>query len=110
MNKKIFKQRAVFTDNKHHYIHFGIHPLLASMYGCEEKDIVELKMVISDDQTLPDDNKVDSNPDYWGWFDNEKMDFTLIYPKHFLLNMCFAYGIKACEEKNEGKALRLEII
>ena len=39
-----------------------------------------------------------------------KDDFIMIYAQRFLLDMCFPYGIKATEEKGQGKAYRLEIV
>lgn len=84
--------------------------MTASLYGDKAEDIVELKMVISKDQTKPilNDNSLDV--DYWGWFDNKKQDIDLVFPKRFLLNMCFPYGMDIEEQHNVGKAYRLEII
>jgi hypothetical protein len=102
-----YKQNAVLNGD--HYHHFGIQPSLANLYGDKPEDIVEVEIKISEDQTIPKhDNKL--NPDYWGWFDDDRQEFTMIYAKRFLLEMCFPNGIKPCEEKNQGKAYRLEII
>jgi hypothetical protein len=109
MKDKIFTTTAIFENN--HYKHFGICVLSASLYGDKEEDIVELKMKISYDQKLPDERlKKQLIADYWGWYDFEKEKMSLIFPQRFLLNMCFPYGMKACEDNNEGKAYRLEII
>lgn len=105
---KIYKKNAVFNDK--YYEHFGIHPSIASLYGDKPEDIVEVKFKISVDQTITKAKDDNMNPDYWGWFDNDDQDFTMIYAKRFLLEMCFPSGIKPCEEKNQGKAYRLEIL
>ncbi len=102
------KVNAIKGDNG--YKHFGIHQKSASLCGYKPEDIVELNMAISNNQIKPDPNDVNMVPDYWGWFDNEDKKFTLIYPKLFLLNMCFPYGIEIEENRNKGKAYRLEII
>jgi len=105
--KNIFNTTATF--NGKYYDNFGIHPTLASMWGKKSEDVINLKFKISQDQTLPiKDN--DMVVDYWGFYDFKKEDFTMIYPKRFLLQMCFAYGISAAEESGEGKAYRIEII
>ena len=69
-------------------------------------------MKISEDQSLPrsQDEKNNENPDYWGWYDYEKQDFIFIYPKRFILDMCFPYGIEREERSETGKAYRLELI
>lgn len=102
------KQRAIFEVD--HYKHFGIHPSIANMYGHKPEEIVELEMEVADDQTIPDSNGKYLEADYWGWFDNVDQDFCMIYPQRFLMAMCFPYGVKAAEEKNQGKAYRLKII
>jgi hypothetical protein len=102
----IYKRNATF--NGKYYDHFGIHPTLASLYGDKPEDIIEVSFKINEDQNISiDDN--DMNPDYWGWFDNDRQEFTMIYAKRFLLEMCFPNGIKICVDNNQGKAYRLEI-
>lgn len=94
------------------YKHFGVTKSMSSMYGVKEDEVLNVELSIADDQTVPpppqNDPKTDE-PDYWGWFDAEKKKFTNIYPKHFLLNMCFPYGMEAEEERGRGKAYRLNV-
>lgn len=105
--KKTYKSNAVLTNKC--YNHFGICPTLASMYGDKPEDIDVVEFKISENQVvIYNDNTMIA--DYWGWYDNEHKDFTMIYAKRFLLDMCFPYGIKASEDHNQGKAYRLEII
>jgi hypothetical protein len=101
-------KNAVF--NGKNYSHFGIHGSFASLYGpYEEKDIVVLKLFVHEDQSLPKKSKNPNKPDYWGYWDFERKSLTLVYPAYFLLDMCFPSGIKACEERNQGKAYRLKV-
>ena len=71
-----------------------------------------MEVSIAEDQTIPpapqNDPKV-NEPDYWGWWDAEDKKFTLIWPKHFLLEMCFPYGTKAEEERGKGKIYRVNV-
>lgn len=105
--EKTYKKTAVF--NKDHYRHFGIHKSTASLYGDNVKDIETLILGLSENQKVPS-HDTSSQADYWGWFDENKQDFTMIYPKYFLLDMCFPSGIKGSEEAGQGKAYRLEIL
>ena len=116
MKNKIIHKTAVF--NGKNFEHFGIRPITASVYGNKVSDIVEVELSIADNQDIPpspqDDPKI-NEPDYWGWWDNEKQDFTMIYAKRFLLDMCFPVGIEATEKHYkgktwEGKAYRLNVI
>jgi hypothetical protein len=102
----VIHQRAVW--NGKYYEHFGIRKEIAYMYGHKENDVSDVEMKVSADQRLPVSNDGDMNSDYWGWFDFERQEFTMIYAKRFLLDMCFAYGIEAAEQAKQGKAYRLE--
>lgn len=104
----IINTTAVLNGN--HYHHFGINRNFASIYGDKSEDVEDVKLKISDDQSLPKKNDNSMDTDYWGWYDYERQDFTMIYPKRFLLDICFAYGIKASEDHNQGKSYRLKII
>ena len=103
-----FKTTCVWAET--HYKSFGVHPNFAELYGVKESEIVEIELEIHEDQTPDSDNtgKV-MEADYWGWFDKDRQKFTLIWPKYFLLNMCFPSGIKGAEGANQGKAYRLKI-
>ena len=103
-----FKINAVFSVNGNCYHHFGIRKELASIYGDKPEDIRELLMKVSDDQVRQVD-EIHTKADYWGWYDNEKKIFTMIYPKRFLLEMCFP-NMQESEDRNQGKAYRLEIL
>ena len=91
--------------------HFGIHPVTASMYGYSIDDIVEVTMRISEDQSRTNKDSKSDIADYWGWYDLENDKWSMmLYPKYFLLNMCFPAGIVGTEDRGQGKAFRLEVI
>lgn len=100
------------VHNGSKYTHFNIKPFMASIYGAKPENIVKVELTVADDQTIPplpqDDPKVNVN-DYWGWWDFKDKAFTFVWSKRFLLEMCFTYGIKAAEEKNKGKAYRVNV-
>ena len=107
----VFETTATFNkqgiDGGYH--HFGIHPSIAFMYGNKSEDVVNLKFKISDNQIRNHEIDIKDN-DYWGFYSFKEANFTLIYPQHFLLDMCFPGGTKAEEDANVGKAYRIEII
>ena len=94
------------------YGHFGISELTASLYGDKVEDIVSVEVTVANNQEKPPAPQDDPNineADYWAWWDNEREKFTLIWPKYFLLNMCFTYGMKPEEERGRGKAYRVNV-
>lgn len=103
---EIFTKTCVKCEYSNYYIHFGINKKVASIYGNKSEDILEVKMCISENQSPPNKNE----QEYWGWYDFEKKEFTMIYPNYLLLFICFPYGIDIEERNNRGKAYRLEII
>lgn len=105
-----FTTTAVLDKSGKYYHHFHITELSASLYGDKPEDIVTVELKISDNQDKPEKNANVLNTDYWGWFDEPRQEFTMIYPQYFLLNMCFPYGIKAEEDRKYGKAYRLEVV
>lgn len=106
-----FSTTASFCKRTNKYKDFGIFPQFSNIYGVDKNDIKQLTLKISEEQSKDIDLFSDNiSPDYWGYYSFEKQKFILIYPKYFLLNMCFPYGIKALEERNDGKAYRLEIV
>lgn len=72
----------------------------------KSEDVLEVKMCISENQSAPDWNA----QEYWGWYDFELKEFSLIFPNYKLLFVCFPYGIKSAEDCGKGKAYRLEIV
>ncbi len=112
MKNKKFKINATYFDGSKnpHYHHFGINEMSAFLYGNKPEDIFELEMKVSENQERPDKNENKMETDYWAWFDTNKEQPSHLYPKLFLLNMIFPYGIKTSEEHGDGKAYRVELI
>jgi len=65
---------------------------------CEPKVIYKVQLTISNEGT------------YWGWYDNEKQDITLVYYAEGLLDMCFPYGAKAEIDRGNGEIVRLKVV
>ena len=83
--------------------HFGIRSQIASMYGRSAEDIVEVKMIVSEDQSITRKKEGDDfEADYWGAVIDGR--FAFIYPGRDLLSMCFPYGL------NKDTSFRLEIV
>ncbi len=92
--------------------HFGINKVTATMYGNQPDDIITVELTVAEDQTIPPQPQNDPNikdNDYWAWWEFEENNYTLVWHKRFLLNMCFPYGIQLTEEKNKGKAYRVNV-
>lgn len=109
--KNVYKHTAIF--NGKNFEHFGIHSLNALLYGHKAEDILRVELIIAEDQTIPPPPQNDKDvlkPDYWGWLDSTINEFTMVYPKRFLLEICFPAGLKATEEKGRGKAYRLNVL
>ncbi len=94
------------------YKSFGINKINACLYGEKMENVVDVELSIAEDQTLPpapqNDPKI-NEADYWAWYETEKEAPSLIWGKYFLLNMCFANGIKAAEGAGQGKAYRVNV-
>jgi hypothetical protein len=98
----IFFCKAEFRNGN--YYHLGICPEHTRAYGVDEKDIVDLKCEIIDDDVevnnLYKDKKYDpKSVDYFGFikYDEEDKywDISMIYPCLTLYHMCFPYGADA---------------
>lgn len=102
------KNTAVF--NGRYFEHFRIHPTTVTVFGRKVEDIVSVEITVAENQDLPPDNdNCDLKPDYWAWWDNETQDFSLIYAKRVLLQICMPYGIEAAENTGQGKAYRVNV-
>lgn len=89
-----------------HYINMGITEKSAFLYGCNISQIENITFEVSDDQSPANTELME----YWGWFDNEKQDWSFIFPNYWQLYMCFPYGLPKHEEYGDGKAYRLNLI
>jgi len=110
LNKNDDTQTLPAIWNGKNWCHFNIHPKTCCLYGDKPEDIVQVTFRIANDQhTTP--TSIGDVPDYWGWLDTDTQEFdSLIYPRWFLLDMCFPYGITKTEEAGKGRAYRLEML
>ena len=47
---------------------------------------------------------------YWGWWDNERQQYEMIFARKILFEMCFTYGYQVEERRSKGKAVNLMIV
>ena len=106
--ERVFTKNAVF--NGKFYTHFDIHIVTASMYGNKTEEIVQVDITIATNQSIPKSNEKITQPDYLGFYDFVRQDFTMIYHQRFLLDMCFPAGIITSEEFGNGKSYRLNVV
>lgn len=99
---------AIF--NGKNFEHFGIHQKTCSLYGKNSSEFVRVEISVATNQDKPEvDNNRSPEADYWAWWDNERQHFAHVYAKHFLLGMCFIYGIEVEEKAGKGKAYRVNV-
>ena len=103
---EIFIKTCTKSKYGNYYTHFGIDKKFVNIWGNKLEDILEVKMCISENQSLPNINE----QEYWGWYDFERKEFTIIYSNYKQFSVCFPYGIKVEEDSNKGKAYRLKIV
>jgi hypothetical protein len=68
-----------------------------SMCGIKKVDIVKL--------TVTEDPK----GEYWGWYEEEDNDISMIWKSLSALKMCFTYGLEEAEAKGKGRRIQLKI-
>lgn len=95
---------AALSENRY-YKDFSICEGLRGIYGYYGS-IVTCYMVLHDDQTRPD--KYPGYVQYWGWYSYTTGKISMIYPS--FIQLCCCLSIKHAEEKNEGRAVRLDIL
>ena len=93
-------------SNRGHYENIGITNISCILYGYDKSQIEHITFEVSEDQSEAKPQTME----YWGWFDNEKQDWTFIFPNYWQLYMCFPYGLPKHEEAGDGKAYRLNLI
>ena len=98
--------RTGVKSNRGYYENIGINEKSAFLYGCDKSQIENITFEVSQDQS----EAKPETQEYWGWFDNEKQDWTFIYPNYWQLYMCFPYGLPKHEKHGDGKAYRLNLI
>lgn len=46
---------------------------------------------------------------HWGWMETGSTEPEMIYPRKFLLSMCFHYGVQAEVDAGRGRVVRLAV-
>ena len=82
------------------YAHFYSKPALVRFCGADKGDVVEV---------IVRELKEGEESDYWGWWNNEKEKFEMVYASKVQSDICFTYGAQAEEEKGEGKQMNVFI-
>lgn len=103
-----FTTTAIF---KEYFKHFNINPKAVSLYGVKVEDIVNVKVTMHEDQSIPafEEQKNNPNADYWAFVKSDDKGYNLIFHKRFILNVCFPYGIESSENAGHGKAYRVKV-
>ena len=81
------------------YAHFYPHPRLTA--SCVGKGARVLEAVVSEGE--------EQEGCYWAWWDSHDQRFMFVYPRRFLVGMCFPYGPEAEERKGGGRLLPVDV-
>jgi hypothetical protein len=101
-------------DENGNFHHFGIRKETSSLYGDSPESIKQVSLEIHENQDKPTKEEFKEMcktniPDYWGWRDAGKDEFSLIYQQRFLLDMCFPAGLDTTEKNGRGNQYRLKV-
>ena len=94
---------SVREDGSFHFIHIYGNPSIVSFCSSEKQPVYELTFEEHQNQDINAEPQ-----EYWGWQEDNTM--SMIYPKYFLLDMCFPAGIKHTQETGQGRAVKLNLI
>jgi hypothetical protein len=81
------------------YAHFYPHPGLTA--SCVGKEARVLEAVVSEGE--------EQEGCYWAWWDSHGQRFMFVYPRRFLVEMCFPYGPRVEEQKDRGRLLPVDV-
>jgi len=99
MNTIFYGLKHKCPDGVERFFHIFPHPKLALM--CGSGPVYELELRETEKGEVSD---------YWGWYDNEKNDYSMIYPNKTPFKMCFPYGYEAEEKAGKGRAVNLVVV
>jgi len=78
----------------------NIFPSKIQTRMCTRDQIIEVD--VTEDTNANEDS-------YFGWLDNDG-SISMIFPKLFLLNMCFSWGAEAEQKSGSGKVIRVNVV
>ena len=83
--------------------HFFSHPKSVQMCRDQKSwdEIPILETEVSQGTDTPES--------YWGWWDDNRKRWELVFPRKFLVEMCFPYGTDPEELVGRGKLLPVNI-
>jgi hypothetical protein len=98
--EKKAKTEDMFCEKEEgkNYCHFSSHPKSVEMYGAKPNEIVKVR--VSEDTS--------DDPKFFGWWDYQDQDFSMIYGHLSLVNICFAYGFFVEMERGRGEVCGLK--
>jgi hypothetical protein len=79
------------------FFNFYPHPLAVKM--CGAKEICEVEVTLTEES-------IDC---YWGWWGKGSQRFEHVYPRKFMVEMCFPYGTDIEIEKGKGNLVPVKI-
>jgi len=88
------------TSHKGEKYFFHFFPNAFCVNLCES-DGPTLKVEVSETTETPDS--------YWGWWDEKDQEFCHVYPKKFMVEMCFPYAVELYEKRGDGELLPVSI-
>lgn len=77
--------------------YFGFYPSRVHFCTSSKQPVVRVRVT------------VDDAGDYWAWWEAKTQKPVHIYPKDFMVEMCFTYGTKEEEERGRGKVCRVRV-
>lgn len=96
MNDIFYAHKLKCNDGKIRFIDFYLHPKLVKM--CTDGPV--FKVCVRE-------VKEGEKSDYWGWFSNEKKEYSMIWPSKVQNTMCFPDGPEAEEKLGRGRQVNL---
>jgi hypothetical protein len=92
------KMRMFALKEKNMYqLVFKVKRVVELTFPHQKNDIVELEVEESEEG------------EYWGWLEFKNNEYRYIYPKRFMVDMCFPYGPQIEEKENKGRRVKLKL-
>ena len=87
---KAYAHRSEESGNAY----FDIYPSKLQVGMCGDEEIHEVNV-----REVKDGEK----PTHWCWQDTGREDFSMIFPRMILLEVCFPYGVEAATKAGKGR-------
>ena len=80
---------------------YGFYPHLFAV-RCHADNEPVLKVLVTEEQ--------ETKESYWAWWDFAEKNFSFVYPRKMLLEMCFTYGPEVEIKAGKGLILPVSIV